>query len=70
MINNRIIVDKESSVSYINTEAGKIVTATTPVPHQNCNILGLRAWCKFRLVLSEDSFSFTNLPDYFKIILY
>lgn len=65
MINNRIIIDKESSISYLNTSDGRLITSPTPAPHQDCNILGLRALCKFGLVLSEDRFEFTNLPEYF-----
>lgn len=65
LINNRIVMDKESGISYINTSVGKINVAPTPAPHQDCNIIGLRALCKFGLTLSPDSFEFTNLPDYF-----
>lgn len=63
LIKNRIIIDEGSGISYINTEVGKL--NTTASQHQDCNIIGLRALCKFGLVLSPDSFDFTNLPNYF-----
>jgi hypothetical protein len=64
LISNRIINDTDSGIKYIKTSVGKINTKFTPPPHQDCNIIGLKALCKFGLELNDGGFSFKNLPDY------
>lgn len=66
LINHRIIKDNDSGRDYIIVGGNKITVKHTPPPHQDCNVIGLRALCIFGLVLNSNySFGFINLPEFF-----
>jgi hypothetical protein len=66
LFEERIMKDNDSGIDYLLIDGRKFPVKPTSAPHEDCNIIGVRALGRFQLYLNDDGvFDFDNLPDFF-----
>lgn len=64
IIKSRILKDDLKN-EYMRVGPRKFTVLSTPPPHDDSNVIGIRALFAFGLVMRQDeTFEFTNLPEY------